>query len=157
MYDNEVVIFLFSTLYCIIQSNVYIFALEIIILNQLNQNIMKKYLLALSLLTLIFSTAFAGNDKKVTILTPEQRVDNSIQNQLTVPRLLTEMPGVYNAELHFHITADGNLVINDIITDNDELKHSLMYQAKSISVNTDGLDINSSYKMNVRFKVLEQN
>lgn len=118
---------------------------------------MKKFILALSLMAITVTTAFAGNEKTLANMTPEQRVDYAIKSQIYVPRALTEVPGMYTAEVHFHVNAQGGIEINDIITDNEDLRHSLMYQARSISVNTAGLDVNSSYKITVRFNVVEQN
>ena len=118
---------------------------------------MKKYLLSLSLLALITTTAFAGNDKKMAAVTPEQRVDYSIQNQISVPKALVEAPGEYTAEMHFHVSPQGSILINEIISDNDDLKASLMNQAHDISVDTNGLDTQSGYKMTIKFKIVESN
>ncbi|MCW3126544.1 MAG: hypothetical protein JWO03_2202 [Bacteroidetes bacterium] len=116
---------------------------------------MKKIILAFSLLAITATTAFAGNSTVPASLTAEQRVNRDIQSQLSVPRMLTETPGEYSAELHFHVNAQGGIVINDIITDNDDLKHSLMLQSRSITVNTEGLNTESSYKMTIRYKIVE--
>jgi hypothetical protein len=118
---------------------------------------MKKLILAISLFAITAGTAFAGNENTIANMTPEQRVDYAIKSQISVPRSLTEVPGVYTAEVHFQVNAKGGIEINDIITDNEDLRHSLMYQAKSMSVNTAGLDIGNSYKITVKFNVVESN
>ena len=118
---------------------------------------MKKFILTLGLIAIIGTTAFAGNDKSIASMTPEQKVDYAIQSQLVVPHFLMEQPGEYTAELHFHVAPGGGLIINEIISDNAEFRANLMYQTGKITVNTEGLDTESGYKMTVRFRVVDSN
>ena len=115
---------------------------------------MKRILIAISFLA-IAATSFAGNPERN--LTPERMLDASIQNQIAFPNFLTEEPsGVYAADIHFKVNANGSIAVTEILADNGELKANLTRQIKSILVNTAGLDLNETYKITFRFKITSE-
>ena len=115
---------------------------------------MKKIIIALSLIVATTAAAWAGSNTEKRTFTPEQRVNYDIQTQLNVPQGIREEAGLYTAEIHFHVSAQGDLIINEIITDNESVRRSLTVQAKNIKVNIAGLDTESSYKMKVGFNIV---
>jgi hypothetical protein len=113
---------------------------------------MKKLIFAISFLA-ITAAAFAGNNNIKTI-TPEKRLDYSIQQQVAFPNFLADRQGEHTAEIHFTLNADGTMNVKDMVCDETDLKNNLMYQIKAFTVNTEGLDLRDTYKVVVRFNVL---
>jgi hypothetical protein len=150
--DNQLLNFISSTLYCIIQSNNHIFALEIIILNQVKKIVMKKVIFAISFLA-ITTFAIAGNNSAKTA-SPEKVLDFSIQSQVAAPNFLLEREGMHTAEIHFTVNPDGTVNVKDVVSDEQDLKENIAYQMKNITVNTTGLDLKDTYKIVLRFNIL---
>jgi hypothetical protein len=113
---------------------------------------MRKLIIAISFLA-IATASFAGNNNAKTI-TPERRLDESIQDQVAFPNFLLERPGKHTAEVHFTVNTDGSINVKDIVSDEQDLKENLLYQIKTFSVNTTGLDLKDSYKVVLRFNTL---
>ena len=115
---------------------------------------MKKFIIAISFLAMT-AAAFAGNNN-TKVITPEARLDASIQDQVAYPRFLIERVGEHSAEIHFTVNADGSINVKDVVCDEADLKGNLMYQMKTFVVNTNGLDLTSTYKIVLRFNTLAQ-
>ena len=112
---------------------------------------MRKIIIAISFMVIAAST-FAGNPEKN--LTPEKKLDAAIQNQVAFPNFLQEEPGVYTAEVHFMVNANGTITVKDIVTDNANLRSNLTRQIGGLQVSTAGLDLNETYKITFRFKTI---
>ena len=113
---------------------------------------MKKLIFAISFLAMT-AVAFAGNNNTKTI-TPEARLDASIQDQVAYPHFLVEKPGLHSAEVHFTLNADGTINVKDILSAESDLKANLIYQLKTFVVSTNGLDLKDTYKVVLRFNTL---
>lgn len=115
---------------------------------------MKKFIIAISFFA-ISAVAFAGNNN-TKVITPEARLDASIQTQVAYPHFLEERVGEHSAEIHFTVNADGSINVKDIACDEADLRDNLKYQMKTFVVNTNGLDLTSTYKIVLRFNTLAQ-
>ncbi len=113
---------------------------------------MKKLIIAISFLT-ITAAAFAGNNA-AKVITPEKKLDYSLQSQVAYPNFLLERPGEHMAELHFSVNADGTINVKNIVSEEEDLKENLMYQVKTFVVNTNGLDLRDTFKVVLRFNTL---
>ena len=115
---------------------------------------MKKFIIAISFLAMT-AVAFAGNNN-TKVITPEARLDASIQDQVAYPHFLEERVGEHSAEIHFTLNANGTINVKDIVCEESDLKDNLNYQLKTFVINTSGLDLTSTYKIVLRFKTLVQ-
>ena len=113
---------------------------------------MKKTVLTIAFLAVVSAaTVFAGTSHKV--VSPEMRLDYSIRQQVAVPALISEAPGMHTAEVHFMVNPDGTLKVGQIISDEQGLTENLLNQMGGFKVNTNGLDLNSTYKVVLKFNV----
>ena len=101
------------------------------------------------------AAAFAGNNN-TKVITPEARLDASIQSQVAYPRFLMERVGEHSAEIHFTLNADGTINVKDIVCEEADLKDNLNYQLKTFVISTAGLDLTSTYKIVLKFNTLAQ-
>ena len=113
---------------------------------------MRSIFITISFLV-ITAAAFAGNNREKTV-TPEQKLDFAIQNQVASPNFLSERPGMHSAEVHFMVNADGSINVKDISSEEEDLKENLLFQIRSFNVNTAGLDLRDTYKIVLRFNIL---
>ena len=113
---------------------------------------MKKIFIAISFLA-ITAAAFAGNCNTKNI-SPEKKLDASIQNQLAYPEFLLERPGEHTAEVHFTINPNGTINVKEIQSDETDLRENLIYQLKTFTVYTTGLDLSDTYLVVVRFETM---
>ena len=113
---------------------------------------MKKIIFAISFLA-ITAAAFAGNSNNKKVVTPERRLDYSIQQQVVVPHILMDRPGEHTAELRFAINPDGTLKIKEIVSDEQDLTKNLLNQVQNFTVNTEGLDLKDTYKVVLKFNI----
>jgi exopolysaccharide biosynthesis protein len=113
---------------------------------------MKKLFFAISFLA-ITAAAFAGNNNNKKTVTPERRLDYSIQQQVVVPHMLMDRPGEHTAELYFAINADGSLKVKEIVSEEQDLTKNLLNQVQNFTVNTEGLDLKDTYKVVLKFNI----
>ena len=113
---------------------------------------MKKLIFAISFLA-ITAAAFAGNNNSKKIITPEKRLDYSIQQQVVVPHMLMDRPGEHTAQLYFGINADGTLKVKEVVSDEQDLTRNLLNQVQNFTVNTEGLDLKDTYKVVLKFNI----
>jgi hypothetical protein len=101
----------------------------------------------------ITAAAFAGNNNNRKTITPERRLDYSIQQQVVVPHFIMDRPGEHTAELHFAVNPDGTIQVKEIVSDEQDLTRNLLNQVQNFTVNTDGLDLKDTYKVVLKFNI----
>ena len=112
---------------------------------------MKKLIITISFLA-VTAAAFAGTNSK-KVVSPEMKLDYTIKQQVAVPAFLADEPGLHTAEIHFTVNPDGTLKVGQIVSDEQGLTENLLNQVKGFSVNTNGLDLSSTYKVVLRFNI----
>jgi len=113
---------------------------------------MKKLLLAAVLIAASIST-FAATNTQAPLLA-EKSISLSIRSQIQFPDCLRERDGEHDATITFRVNTCGTISVQDIETDDEELKADLMTQAPGIKVDAAGQDSRDIYKVVVRFKTL---
>jgi hypothetical protein len=114
---------------------------------------MKKIILSIALLTSAIVT-FAGPENKYATMVAEKNMSASIRSQIHFPEFLMEKEGEHKAAIIFKLTGCGTIAVQEIQSDDADLKVELLNQVPAIKVNTAGLDIRDTYKVVVRFEAL---
>jgi hypothetical protein len=115
---------------------------------------MKKLLFIAALLIAASVTTFAANNNcQMPPVIAEKNISESIRSQIQFPEFLREKEGEHNATIIFKVNSCGTINVQEIQTEDDELRAELMAQTPNIKVNTAAcLDSRDTYKVVVRFR-----
>lgn len=115
---------------------------------------MKKLLLASALLIAASASTFAGSNCQTPPVIAEKNISASIRSQIMFPDFLREKEGEHDATIIFKVNPCGTINVQDIQSDDEDLRADLMNQAPNIKVSSECLDTRDTYKVVVRFKTL---
>jgi hypothetical protein len=116
---------------------------------------MKKLLFITALLIAATATTFAGSNSQTATRFAEKNLSAAIRSQIQFPAYLRESEGEHDATIIFKVTSAGTINVQDVQTDDEDLRADLLSQAPNIRINGIGsLDTRDTYKVVIRFKTL---
>ncbi len=115
-----------------------------------------KKLITLAALTLAISTAtFAAiNNCQTTSQMAEKNITASIRSQIQFPEYLRGADGEHAATIVFKVNACGTIAVQEVQTDDEDLRQNILSQAPGFHVDAACIDSRDVYKVVVRFKTL---
>ena len=115
---------------------------------------MKKLFTLAVLIVAVSVTSFAATNCQTTSQIAEKNITASIRSQIHFPEYLREMDGEHAATIIFKVNACGTIAVQEVQTDDDDLRQNILAQAPGFHVDAACIDSRDTYKVVVRFKKL---
>lgn len=116
---------------------------------------MKKTPILIALILVVAATGMAAAPhRERNLQLAERQITASIRSQIQFPEYLRESEGEHAATITFRVNPCGTIAIQEIQSDEDDLRQAIASQVQNMHVEGGCPDSRDTYKVVVRFKIL---